>query len=68
MLDAHCSGLGPQERYLSFDVHCSLPLLVTAGNDGRLIVRDYEKNVVLGNYLCDESKEARVAKLERASV
>lgn len=41
VLDAHCSGVPPSERYLVFDVHTRFPIIATAANDGRLILRDY---------------------------
>ena len=40
-----------------FDVHSTLPLLATAGNDGRLIILDFLRNKVLANYLCPYKKK-----------
>lgn len=62
LLDAHASGLPISERYLIFDVHPKLALLATAGNDGRLILIDYERGEVVGNYLCDSKKRVRTVK------
>lgn len=59
IMDAHCSGMAPSERYLVFDVHSKYPIMVTAGNDGRLILKDYERNIVLGNYLCEDRKQVK---------
>lgn len=54
LLDAHCSQIWDEsQRYVTFDVHGSLPLLGTAGNDGRIIFRDYLREVVVGNYFCE---------------
>lgn len=59
LLDSHCSGSAPAERYLAFDVHPNFSILASAGNDGRLILRDYERNMVLANYFCDDRKQVR---------
>jgi len=53
ILDAHCiQSQSICKRYIVFDVHSSLPILASAGNDGRLIFRDYETDDIIGNYLC----------------
>jgi len=52
LVDAHTSSQTHNENYITFDVHYALPLLATAGNDGRLIILDFLKNKVLANYLC----------------
>lgn len=54
--------MAPHQRYLIFDVHQKYPLLVTAGNDGRLIIRDYERNIILGNYICEDRKQVKTLK------
>lgn len=52
--DAHCSqSQFAYKRYVVFDVHSSLPVVASAGNDGRLIFRDYETDEIVGNYLCE---------------
>lgn len=43
-------------------MHPKLALLATVGNDGRLIFIDYERGVVVGNYLCDAKKRVRTVK------
>lgn len=62
VLDCHCSTMPPNERYLVFDVHTNFPIIATAANDGRLILRDYERNVLLGNYLCEDRRQVRALK------
>ena len=52
IINAHTANRTQGECYVCFDVHASLPLLATAGNDGRLIISDYEHNQILANYLC----------------
>lgn len=59
VIDTHCSGAVLADRYVVFELHSELPLLVSAGNDGRLIFRDYLRDLVVGNYLCERRERIK---------
>ena len=61
ILNAHCSqSAHPLQRYATFDVHSEWPIVVSAGSDSRLIFRDYIREEVVGNYICERDEYVKV--------
>lgn len=61
LLNAHSSNaVQLKQRYVVFDVHLYLPLFVSASSDAKLTFRDYAREQVLINYVCDRDERIKV--------